>query len=279
MSVRSGVRAALLVAALAAIPRLALARTTVQPGDPPASSVMPRELSHASLAQKLDTQLPLDLEFRDSDGKVVALRDLFRGKPVVLQFAYYHCPMLCPMITEGLVRSLRPLSIGVGTEFDALTVSIDDREGPQAAAVKKTKTITDYNRPASAEGWHFLVTQGDSSKRLAEAAGFEYTYDAKNDQFAHAAGVLVLTPQGKISRVLYGIDFAPKDVKLALVEASDNKIGSLVDQVLLFCFHYDPATGTYGKVALTSVRVAGLATVALIAGFVVTQLRRENSKA
>lgn len=279
MSVRSQLSAALVVLALAtcASASTGIGGVALEPGA--AAQSQPRELAHAGLDQKLDAKLPLDLRFRDEAGRNVALADYFGRKPVLLSFAYYHCPMLCPMVLEGIVRGLRPLAWNVGGEFEIVTVSIDPKETPAQAVAKKQKLVADYGRPGAADGWHFLVSDGDSVKKLAEAVGFRYEYDAAHDQFAHAAGIVIATPQGKISRYLYGIDYAPRDVKLSLVEASDGKIGSLADQILLFCYHYDPATGKYGMAAMTSLRLAGIATLVALAGFVVTQIRREHSKA
>jgi protein SCO1 len=243
-----------------------------------ADQARPKALRDVGVEQKLDQPVPLDIPLRDEAGRTVRLGDFFGRKPVLLSLAYYHCPMLCPMILDGLVRSLRPLSWNVGEEFEVVTVSIDPRETPEQAAAKKQKLVADYGRKGAAEGWHFLVGDQDSVRRLTGAVGFRTTYDAEHDQFAHAAVLTVLTPQGKISRYLYGIDYAPRDVRLALVEASQDKIGTLADQILLFCYHYDPATGKYGMAALTSLRVAGLLTIVGLATFVVGQLRRENSK-
>ena len=243
------------------------------------AQVAPRELAHAGLEQKLDQQIPLDLAFRDETGKVVSLGESFGTKPVLLSFAYYHCPMLCPMVLDAIVRSLRPLAGTIGSEFNVVTIGIDPKETPAQAAQKKAKLLADYGRKGSENGWRFLVGEGDSVQKLAAAAGFNYEYDAKNDQFAHSAGIVILTPQGKISRYLYGIDYTPRDVQLSLVEASNGKIGTLADQILLFCYHYDPATGKYGVAAMTSLRIAGIATLLGLAGFVMTQIRRENSKA
>ena len=236
----------------------------------------PAALRDVGIDQQLDRPLPLDLWFRDEAGKVVRLGDFFGAKPVVLTLAYYHCPMLCPLALEGLVRSLRPLSISAGAEFEMVTVSIDARETSAQAADKKQKLISQYGRKGAAAGWHFLVGDADNVERLARAVGFRYHYDAASDQFAHATGLVVATPQGRISRYLYGVDHAPRDVQLALVEASDNRIGTLADQLLLFCYHYDPATGKYGPAAMTAVRIAGALTVVILGGFIAFQIRHEE---
>ena len=241
-----------------------------------ADTARPAALQGVGIDQRLDQPLPLDLSFRDETGRVVRLGDFFGAKPVVLTLAYYHCPMLCPLALESLVRSLRPLSLSAGNEFEIVTVSIDARETPAQAAEKKQKMLTQYGRKEAAGGWHFLVGDTDAVRRLAEAVGFHYQYDAASDQFAHATGLVMLTPQGRISRYLYGLDYAPRDVKLALVEASQNKIGTLTDQLLLFCYHYDPATGKYGPAAMTAVRVAGALTVLILGCFIGLQLRQEE---
>ena len=241
------------------------------------SSTLPPALRDIVVDQKLDRPLPLDLTFRDESGKTVRLGDYFGDRPVLLTLAYYHCPMLCPMVLDGQVRSLRPLAWDLGEEFRAVTVSIDPRETPEQAAAMKKKLVTQYGRDGAADGWSFLVGDDQAIRSLAEAIGFRYRYDEANDQYAHAAALMVVTPEGRLSRYLYGIDFRPRDVRLALVEASDGKIGTLTDQLLLFCFHYDPATGQYGAAAMTSLRVAGVLTLAGILGFVTTQIRRERN--
>jgi protein SCO1 len=241
----------------------------------PASAVPPA-LEGIGIDQKLDQQLPLDLTFRDEAGKKVRLGDYFGDRPVIVTLAYYHCPMLCPMVLDGVVRSLRPLSLTLGQDFRAVTVSIDPSETPEQAAAKKQHVVSEYGRDGAAEDWHFLVGDEAAVRTLADAIGFHYRYDAASQQFAHAAGMVVATPQAKISRVLYGIDFTPRDARLALVEASAGKIGTVADQILLFCYHYDAATGRYTTAAMTSLRIAGLVTVAGLVGFVTTQLRRER---
>ena len=241
-----------------------------------ADDARPAALRDVGIDQHLDQRLPLDLSFRDEDGKVVRIGDFFGAKPVILIFAYYHCPMLCPLALEGMVRSLRPLALGAGKEFDVVTVSIDARETPAQAAQSKKKLLSQYGRQDAASGWHALVGDAESLRSLTEAAGFHYRYEAESDQFAHATALVVLTPQGRISRYLYGIDYAPRDVKLALVEASAGKIGTLADQLLLFCYHYDPATGKYGPAAMTAVRVAGALTVMILGGFIAFQIRHEE---
>jgi protein SCO1 len=243
-----------------------------------ADAERPAALRDVGIEQRLDQQLPLDLQLRDEHGNGVRLGDFFTGKPVVLDFAYYRCPMLCPMALDALVRTMRPLTLSVGEEFEIVTVSIDSRETPAAAAEKKRLLTGDYGRKSAAAGWHFLVGDADAVRRLTEAAGYRFRYDAATDQFAHATGVIVATPQGRISRYLYGIDVAPRDLRLALVEASQNRIGTLADQILLFCYHYDPTTGKYGPAAMAAVRLGGVLTLVVLGAFVGVQLRHERSQ-
>ncbi len=238
----------------------------------------PPGLRDVGIEQRLDQAVPLDLKFRDESDNLVRLGDFFGQKPVLLSFVYYHCPMLCPMALEGLVRSLRPLSWNVGEEFQIVTVSIDEHETSAQAAEKKRQIVGSYGRGQAGGGWHFLVGEGDAGRRLAEAVGFQFRYDGTNDQFAHATGLFVLTPAGRISRVLFGIDYSPRDVRLALVEASQQKIGTLADQLLLFCYHYDPATGKYGPVAMAGVRIGAVLTLAGLAAFIAVQLRHESAQ-
>jgi len=253
----------------------ALALASVAAAD---STVPPPGLRDVGIEQRLDQALPLDLVFRDESDNPVKLGDFFGQKPVLLSFVYYHCPMLCPMALEGLVRSLRPLSWNVGEEFDIVTVSIDEHETAAQAADKKRKIVASYGRDRAAAGWHFLVGEGDAGRRLAEAVGFRFRYDDATNQFAHATGLFVITPLGRISRVLFGIDYAPRDVRLSLVEASQQKIGTLADQLLLFCYHYDPATGKYGPAAMAGVRIGAVLTLVSLAAFIVAELRHESAR-
>jgi protein SCO1/2 len=206
----------------------------------------------------------------------VQLGDYLGQKPVILTLNYYECPMLCPLVLEGLLRSLRALSFTIGEQFDVVTVSIDPGETAALAATTKARYIRDYGRPKAAAGWHFLTGDEASIQRLTQAVGFRYAYDAGKNQYAHAAGIMVLTPQGSISRYFYGIEFSPRDLRLALVEAAANTIGSPVDQLLLFCYQYDPATGRYSLVVRRALQLAGLATVFSLAGFMVVMFCREH---
>jgi protein SCO1/2 len=236
----------------------------------------PGVLATIAFEQRLDAQIPADLAFRDEAGHTVQLGDYFSQKPVILTLNYYECPMLCPLVLEGLLRSLRALSFMIGEQFDVVTVSIDPGETAALAATTKARYIRDYGRPKAAAGWHFLTGDEASIQRLTQAVGFRYAYDAGKNQYAHAAGIMVLTPQGRISRYFYGIEFSPRDLRLALVEAAANTIGSPVDQLLLFCYQYDPATGRYSLVVRRALQLAGLATVFSLAGFMVVMFCREH---
>ena len=227
--------------------------------------------------QRLGEQIPLDLEFIDEQGQTVALRDYFGDKPVALALVYYECPMLCTQVLNGLLRSFRALPFDIGAEFEVVTVSIDPDETPALAAAKKKEYVTSYGRDGGADGWHFLTGSQDEITRLADAVGFRYAYVPETDFYMHASGIMLLTPAGKLARYFYGIEYAVKDLRLGLVEAADNQIGSPVDQLLLTCYQYDPSTGKYGFVIVKSLRVAGIATVAALAAFVFVMIRRERS--
>jgi protein SCO1 len=236
----------------------------------------PGVLATIAFEQRLDAQIPLDLAFRDDTGETVHLGDYFGDKPVILTLNYYECPMLCPLVLEGLLRSLRVLSFNIGEQFDVVTVSIAPGETAALASTTKARYVRDYGRPEAARGWHFLTGDQESIQRLTEGIGFRYTYDAAKDQYAHAAGILVLTPQGKIARYIYGIEFSPRDLRLALVDAAANTIGSPVDQLLLFCYQYDPTTGRYTLVVRRTLQLGGLATVLGLAAFMIVMFRRDH---
>ena len=238
---------------------------------------LPKALREVKIEQRLNEQLPLDLQFKDSTGRTVQLREYFKSsKPVVLSLVFYKCPMLCNQILTGLLASLRTQSFDVGKEFDVLTVSFDPRETPQMAAEKKEDFVARYGRPGAEKGWHFLTGDEENIRRLTDAVGFHYNYDEKTNQFAHASGIMVLTPGGKLSRYFYGIEYFPKDLRLGLIEASDNKIGSMVDQLLLYCYHYDPATGRYGPVVMNIMRLGGIVTLLGIGALILILKRRDR---
>jgi protein SCO1/2 len=227
----------------------------------PPANMRPPGLEQVGITQKLDTQLPLDLTFRDETGKTVQLKEYFGKKPVILNFAYYTCPMLCGELLKGLTTSLKGLKFELGNEFDVVTVSIDPHDTPETATEKKAEYLQRYGHPERAAGWHFLTGSQESISALTRAAGFGYSYNEQTMQFAHATAIMIVTPQGKLAQYFYGIDFAPKDLRLGIVQASNEKIGNLVDQVLLYCYHYDPATGKYGAVVARVLKLSGLATV------------------
>jgi len=239
----------------------------------------PIPLRDVEFDQKLNSQIPLDLSFTDERGVPVQLRQYFGGKPIILNFVYYKCRDLCPLLLDGMVRTLRGVSFDIGTEFDVLTVSIDPHDNAALAAAQKRNFLARYGRPGSERGWHFLTGEEAAIGKLAEAVGFHYSFDATTGEFAHATGIVLLTPTGKTSRYFYGIEFSPRDVRLGLVEAGEGKIGTPIDQLLLFCYHYDPVTGKYGPFVTNLVRLGGLITAVGLAGFILWMLRRERAQA
>ena len=244
------------------------------PGMP--SSQTPSPLTNVSFEQRLNEQLPLDLPFKDEAGNTVRLGEYFGHKPVILTFVYYECPMLCTEVLNGLESSLRVLNETIGKEFDVITVSFDPKETPVLAAGKKKAYLERYKRPEAERGWHFLTGDQASIDALTRAAGFHYFWDEASHQFAHASGIIVTTPTGRVSRYFMGIEHSPRDVKFALIESSNEKIGTLADRVLLYCYHYDPAKGNYGFVAMRAVRIGGAATILALVGFVFVSIRRDQ---
>jgi len=243
---------------------------------PPANTRPPR-LENVGIEQHLDAQIPPDLGFRDETGEPVKLGDYFGRKPLILNLVYYNCTMLCGEALAGLASAMRLVKFDVGKEFDVITVSFDPRETPEMAAAKKKDYVGRYGRPNAAAGWHFLTGQPESINALTKAVGFQYQYDAKSNQYAHATAIMVLTPQGRISRYFYGVDFPPKDLRMGLVEASQNKIGNTVDAVLLYCYHYDPETGKYGAMIANILRLAAAATILFIGGLIFILWRLDRS--
>jgi protein SCO1/2 len=226
-----------------------------------ADPALPPILKSVGFDQRLNESVPLDIAFRDEDGREVKLGDYFGREPVVLVMAYFRCPMLCTQVLNGLVEGLRETELSMGKDFRVLTVSFDPGDSPKMAAAKKENYVRAYADPRAAADWHFLTGTQASIDRLAQAIGFRYAYDAASDQYAHAAGLVVLTPAGKISRYFYDVHYSGRDLRLGLVEASQNRIGTAVDQVLLFCFHYDPTAGRYGPAVMNFVRAGGVVTV------------------
>ena len=240
----------------------------------PSSNVRPPGLKNVGIEQRLNEQLPLNLAFRDESGKAVRLGDYFGKKPVILSLVYYRCPMLCSELLSGLEGSLKALTFDVGKDFDVLTVSFDPKDTPTDATEKKATALKHYKRSGAAEGWHFLTGPQESITALTNAVGFSYDYDAQNGQFAHTTGIMLITPEGKIAQYYYGVEFPPRDLRLGLVQASQNKIGSLADQVLLYCYHYDPQAGKYSAMVNHILQLGGGVTVLSLGAFLLVFFRR-----
>jgi protein SCO1/2 len=227
---------------------------------------LPPVLKKVGIDQKLNEQVPLDLVFKDEQGREVRLGQFFKGKPVVLSLVYYTCPMLCNQILNGMLSSFRQISFNAGEQFEVVNVSFDPHDTPEIAAAKKQTYIKAYNRAGGEGAWHFLTGDEANIRRLADAVGFRYLWDEQTKQFAHASGIMIATPEGKLARYFYGVEYPPGDLRLGLVEASKHRIGTPVDTLMLYCYHYDPATGKYGAVVMNIVRVAGIVTLVLIVG-------------
>ena len=236
----------------------------------------PAQLQNVGIDQKLDAKLPLDTKFRDEAGRDVRLGDYFGKRPVVLALAYYDCPMLCTQVLNGMVRALKVLTFTPGQEYDVVVLSFDPREKPPLAAEKKAMYVQQYGRMDTSGSWHFLTGDIAGIKAVTNAVGFRYYYDVHTSQYAHASAIYVVTADGHMSRYFYGIEYAPKDLRLGLIEAAQNKIGTPVDQILLFCYHYDPSTGKYTPIALNILRAAGGATVFALGGFILVMLIRDR---
>ena len=265
------------VAVMAGVSVLAQADAPgLRPAAGPPSNAMPSALQQVKFDQKLEAQLPLDAAFKDENGKAVRLGDYFGTRPVIVAFVYYECPMLCNQILNGLVSGVGVLDQTVGSDFDVVAISFDARETPVQAAAKKATYLDRYQRPGTERGWHFLTGDETAIKRVTDTAGFQFAWDPATQQFAHASGVIVTTPEGKLSRYLFGIEYPPRDLKFALMESSAGKIGSVVDQVLLYCYHYEPATGSYSLVAMNAVRMGGVVTMVTLLGFIAISLRRDG---
>jgi protein SCO1/2 len=240
------------------------------------ASTMPAPLREIGFDQRLDQPLPLDTVLVDESGARVPLSRYFGARPVVLAFVYYECPMLCTQVLSSITSTLGVLSLDTGKDFELVLVSFDPRETPAQAAAKKAQYLARYDRKDAEAGWHFLTGDEASIKRLTSAAGFRYVWDEQTKQFAHPTGIIVVTPDGRPARYLFGLEYGPRDVRLALVESADGKIGSVADELLLFCYHYDPMTGRYGLYIMRALRVAGVATVLAIGSFIVVMVRREK---
>jgi protein SCO1 len=262
MTARTGVAFVLVGALLSgALPRAA------------ADPALPQILKGVGFDQRLNESIPLEATFLDEDGRPVKLSEYFGAKPVVLVMAYYRCPMLCTQVLNGLVEGLRESQLTMGKDFRVVTVSFDPSDSPKMAAAKKKNYVRAYADPQAAADWHFLTGTQASIDRLAQAVGFRYAYDPASDQYAHAAGIVVLTPTGRISRYFYDVHYSGRDLRLGLVEASQNRIGTAIDQIMLFCFHYDPTAGRYGAAIMNFVRVGGVLTMICL-GLMFAGLRR-----
>ena len=240
------------------------------------SSVLPAPLRQIGFDQNLGQHVALDTTFRNETGATVRLGDYFGSRPVVLVFAYYDCPMLCTLVVNGLASALGVMSLNPGADFEIVTVSFNPGDTPAMATAKKAAYLERYKRAGASESWHFLTGDQPSIDRLTKAAGFRYAWDAPTQQFAHPSGVIVLTPDGRLARYLFGVEYGPRDLRFAIVEASAGKVGSPVDSLLLYCFHYDPMTGRYGLVIMRAMRLAGAATVLALGTFIVVMVRRER---
>jgi protein SCO1 len=252
----------------------ASAQWTRQRVEPPPPEILKR----VGIDQRLNERVPLDLPFRDDRGREVTLGQYFGTRPVILALVYYDCPMLCNQILTGLTQTLRVLPFDAGREFDVVAVSFDPTEGPKLSGAKKAAYVSRYGREGAADGWHFLTGSQASITALTEAVGFRYEWEEQTRQWAHGAAIMVLTPSGVISRYFYGIEYGVRDVRLGLVEAADERIGSAADQLMLLCYKYDPMTGRYGMIALTSIRTGGVITVLALVSFIAVMLRRERKQ-
>ena len=240
------------------------------------ASALPAPLREIGFDQNLDRMLPPDIPFTDEQGRTVRVGDYFGGRPVVLAFVYYDCPLLCMQVLNALASALDVLSLQPGKDFDVVTISFDPREKPPLAAAKKAAALQRYQRPGAAAAWHFLTGEQSAIERATRAAGFRFVWDGQLKQFAHPTGIIVLTPEGHVARYLFGIEYGPRDLRLAIVDASAGRIGSPIDSFLLYCYHYDPMTGRYGLVVMRAIRLAGAATVLALGTFIVVMVRRER---
>ena len=239
---------------------------------------LPKALEAVGIDQRLNEQVPLDAVFKDEQGREVRLREFFKGKPVVVALVYYSCPRLCNQVLNGMLSSFRKLTFNVSEQFEVVTVSFDPRETPQLAAAKKQTYVKAYHREGAEAGWHFLTGDEKNIKLLTEALGFRYRWDDATNQFAHASGIMVATPEGRLARYFYGIEYSPRDLRLGLVEASENKIGNTADALMLYCYHYDPATGKYGAVVMNMVQVGGILTLMAIGAMFFVMRRRVRAR-
>jgi protein SCO1/2 len=259
------------------------ARAQQQPGLPGSmghqtgivASNVPPQFKEVTFAQRLNQRLPLDAVLEDETGTAVRLGDYFGTKPIVLAFVYYQCPMLCSQTLNGISSALKVVPFTAGKEFDVVIISFDPRDTAETANAKKQAHLQHWSARDTASGWHFLTGDEATIRRVTSAAGFTYQWDQASGQYAHVSGLLTLTPDGRLSRYFYGVEYSPKELRMALVESGEGKIGSPIEELLLYCFQYDPASGRYGVVVMNLVRLGGVLTVALIVGFVLVTRRRE----
>lgn len=245
----------------------------------PAADRLPAQLGDVEIQQRLNQPVPLQLAFRDETGRMVRLADYFQpGKPVILSLVYYKCPMLCSQVLASLAVSLRFVKFDAGKQFQVLTVSFDPRETPAQAAVAKTKFLPMYHHPGTDDGWHFLTGDQASITALANAVGFHFRWDARTQQFAHATGIMILTPQGRVSQYYYGARYFPTDLRFGLIQASQNQIGTLADQIVLYCYHWDPHTGRYGVIVSRVIQVSGGVTVLVVGSMLILLFRAEPNR-
>jgi len=245
------------------------------PGD--VSTARPPQLEEVTFRQQLDSMLPLDATFVDDRGRPVTLGQYFgQGKPVLLAFVYFQCPMLCTQVMNGLSSAFKAMPFAAGEDFEVVLVSFDPRDTPAIAAEKKRAHLEYWSTGQDADSWHLLSGDEASIRRATSAAGFTYQWDERTGQFAHVSGILVATPEGRLSRYFYGVEYSPRDLRLALVESGEGRIGSAVDELLLYCFHYDPASGQYGLLVMNLVRLGGVLTMLFIGGFILLMRRRES---
>jgi protein SCO1/2 len=266
---------------LVAWPQLAAAQRFATGGPysaPAGTSPTAALLGDVGIDQHLDAELPLDATFRDEAGREVTLGEYFTDRPVVLALVYYRCPQLCTQVLNGLLKSSQAVPLEIGRDYQVVTVSFDPDEGPELAAEKKRQYVRAYRRDGAEQGWHFLTGDKLAIERLATAVGFRYRYDAGSRQFAHASGIVIATPDGRLARYLYGIDYSPHDLRLGLIESAAGRIGSPADQVLLLCYHYDPLTGKYGLAIAGVLRAVGGLTVVGLGAFLVAMYRREKQR-
>lgn len=274
----NSIRPILGIAALLAL-SVAAAAQTIPDSVGKASSGLPAQLQNVGFEPPLNGQLPLDLNFRDETGRSVQLREYFGHKPVVLALVYYGCPVLCNQVEMGVVGSLKMLSFNAGRDYETVFVSFDPREAPSMAAAKKAAALSRYGRPETAAGWHFLTGTEESIRALTAAANFRYSFDPEHNLFAHASGIMLITPDGRISRYFYGVEYPSRDVRFGLVDASAGKIGTPIDHLLLFCFQYNPETARYSATILRIVRLGGILTIFTIVAGILIFRRRDHRAA